>query len=102
MLVLTNRFFIVGLQFLHGLTFGVFYLTAFQYVTRLIPKLLQSTGHLVFVSVFFGLSGIIGSLFGGMIMDAFGGDTLYLYMGILTSLGTLLLLLYHMLPFGKV
>ncbi|PWU69687.1 MFS transporter [Gracilibacillus dipsosauri] len=94
--------FIVGLQFLHGLTFGVFYLTAFQYVTRLIPKLLQSTGHLVFVSVFFGLSGIIGSLFGGMIMDAFGGDTLYLYMGILTSLGTLLLLLYHMLPFGKV
>src|SRR5699024_1053267 len=48
---------IVSLQFLHGLTFGVFYLTAFQYVSRIIPKILQSTGHLMFVSVFFGLSG---------------------------------------------
>ncbi|MFC4386317.1 MFS transporter [Gracilibacillus marinus] len=92
---------IVGLQFLHGLTFGVFYLTAFQYVTRLIPMVMQSTGHLIFVAVFFGISGIIGSLFGGTLMDTFGGDTLYLYMGILSSIGSLTMLLYHVLPYGK-
>lgn len=92
---------IVALQFLHGLTFGVFYLTAFQYVTRLIPKMLQSTGHLVFVSVFFGLSGIIGSLVGGVIIDNFGGSILYIIMGILTMVGSVMMLLYHWLPFGK-
>ncbi|MGP4039329.1 MFS transporter [Gracilibacillus sp. D59] len=92
---------IVALQFLHGLTFGVFYLTAFEYVTRLIPKMLQSTGHLVFASTFFGLSGIIGSLVGGVIMDNLGGSYLYLFMGILTTVGSMMMLVYHWLPFGK-
>ncbi len=92
---------IVALQFLHGLTFGIFYLTAFQYVTRIIPAMLQSTGHLVFVSVFFGLSGIIGSLIGGALMDSLGGSSLYLFMGILTTCGTVMMLIYHWLPFGK-
>ncbi|MFZ3579643.1 MFS transporter [Virgibacillus sp. DJP39] len=92
---------IVALQFLHGITFGVFYLAAFQYITRLIPKLLQSTGHLVFFAVFFGVSGIIGSLIGGALIDSFGGDTLYLVLGIFSSTGTILLTLYHLLPYGK-
>ncbi|AXI08169.1 MFS transporter [Oceanobacillus zhaokaii] len=92
---------IIGLQFLHGLTFGVFYTASFEYVTRLIPKTLQSTGHLVFFSVYFGLSGVIGSLVGGGIMDAFGGSALYFAMGCLTAFGTVLLILYHVLPYGK-
>ncbi|MCT2537741.1 MFS transporter [Aquibacillus koreensis] len=93
--------YIVILQFLHGLTFGVFYLTAFSYVSRLIPKILQSTGHLVFVSVFFGLSGIIGSLIGGAVIDSMGGSYLYMILGTMSLVGTILLTLYHLLPFGK-
>ncbi|RCW76773.1 MFS transporter [Saliterribacillus persicus] len=93
--------FIVALQFLHGLTFGIFYLTAFQYVTRLIPRVLQSTGHLVFVSVFFGISGIIGSLIGGSLIDSMGGGSLYFFMGSLTLLGSIFLTVYHLLPFWK-
>nr|WP_113867717.1 MFS transporter [Paraliobacillus ryukyuensis] len=92
---------IVILQLLHGLSFGIFYMTAFQYITQLIPKSVQSTGHLVFMSVFFGLSGIVGSLAGGTIMDVFGGNTLYLFMGILALIGTILMTAYHLLPFGK-
>ncbi|MDC3416915.1 MFS transporter [Aquibacillus salsiterrae] len=93
--------YIVGLQFLHGLTFGVFYLTAFQYVTRLIPKILQSTGHLVFVTVFFGISGIIGSLVGGELIDTMGAAYLYMWMGILALLGSICITIYHLLPYGK-
>jgi MFS transporter, PPP family, 3-phenylpropionic acid transporter len=92
---------VIGLQFLHGLTFGVFYTAAFEYVTRLIPSSLQSTGHLIFFSVYFGLSGIIGSLSGGPIIEAFGGDTMYLFMGSLAACGTVFLILYHLLPYGK-
>ncbi len=92
---------IVGLQFLHGLSFGIFYLAAFQYITRLIPKSLQSTGHLVFMAVFFGISGIIGSLGGGAIIDVFGANALYLNMGIVSLAGTVLIVAYHMLPFWK-
>ncbi|WP_010651663.1 MFS transporter [Oceanobacillus massiliensis] len=93
--------FVIALQFMHGLTFGVFYTAAFDYVTRLIPKFLQSTGHLLFFSVYFGLSGIIGSLAGGALIESFGGATMYIGMGTLSAVGTLFLIIYHILPYGK-
>lgn len=92
---------IIGLQVLHGLTFGIFYLAAFDYVSRLIPKLLQSTGHLVFFATFFGVSGIIGSLAGGALIDSYGGGTLYFWLGCSALFGTILLSAYHLLPYGK-
>ncbi|MUV38575.1 Maltose permease [Lentibacillus sp. JNUCC-1] len=92
---------IIGLQFLHGLTFAVFYLAAFDYISRLVPRLLQSTGHLVYYSVFFGISGIIGSLVGGAVIDAFEAATLYKGMGWLALIGTIALTIYHLLPWGK-
>ncbi|ASN07018.1 MFS transporter [Virgibacillus necropolis] len=96
-----DPFYIIALQFLHGVTFGVFYLAAFQYISRLIPKLLQSTGHLVFFAVFFGVSGIVGSLVGGALIDSFGGGRLYFVMGCFSMAGTILLTVYHILPYGK-
>lgn len=93
--------YIVALQFLHGITFGVFYLASFSYITRLIPKLLQSTGHLVFFATFFGVSGIIGSLAGGRIIDTFNGSTLYYSMGALAATGTVLLTVFHVLSYRK-
>jgi len=92
----TSPYLIISLQFLHGLTFGVFYVAAFDYITRIIPKLLQSTGHLIFYSVFFGVSGIIGSLGGGAILEAYGGQTLYAWMGFLVLVGTICFLGFHM------
>src|SRR5690625_5520445 len=92
---------LIYLQGLHGLTFGIFYLAAFDYITLIIPKLLQSTGHLVFSAVFFGVSGIIGSLVGGRLIDSFGGGTLYFAMGCIALFGTICLTLYHIFPFGK-
>ena len=92
---------IIGLQFLHGLTFGILYLSAMDYVTRLIPRILQSTGHLIFYAVFFGVSGIIGSLLGGAIIDQYGGSTLYFVLGFIALSGTILMTLYHLLPYGK-
>lgn len=92
---------IIVLQITHGLTFGVFYTAALDYVTRLIPQLLQSTGHLLFYAVFFGISGIIGSLMGGAIIDSFGGGTLYLILGCFSVAGTLCFIVYHTVTYGK-
>lgn len=92
---------IVPLQILHGITFGTFYLASFSYITRLIPKLLQSTGHLIFYAVYFGVSGIFGSLIGGALIDTFGGSMLYITMGCFALTGTILLAIYHILPYGK-
>jgi len=91
---------IIVLQVLHGLTFGVFFIAAFDYVTRLIPDLLMSTGHLVFFA-FMGVAGIIGSLIGGAIFETFGGPTLYVTLGWISLAGTVLITIYHALPYGK-
>ncbi|TFB14241.1 MFS transporter [Filobacillus milosensis] len=92
---------VIALQVLHGVTFGVLYLASLDYVTRLIPKLLQSSGHLMFYATFFGISGIIGSLIGGALIDVYGGSTLYFVMGCIAVTGTVLLTIYHILPYGK-
>lgn len=88
---------IIMLQTLHGLTFGIFYVVSFQFMEKLVPKELLSTGHLLFVSVFFGLSGIIGSLFGGWVIDLAGGSVLYRYLGYFGVIGCLLLAVYSYL-----
>lgn len=93
--------YIIALQVMHGLTFGIFYVAAFSYISRLVPKLLQSTGHLIFFATFFGVSGIIGSLAGGAIMDVASGGTLYFFMGLTALTGTILLALHHILGLRK-
>lgn len=86
---------IILLQPLHGLTFGVFYLCTFQLVTKMIPEEFLATGMMVFISVFFGLSGIIGSLGGGWVIDWTGRlPALYFLMGWLSFAGCLALFLY--------
>src|SRR5690625_891890 len=83
-------------QLLHGLTFGIFYLSAIDFVTRLIPETLKSSGHLIYYSVFFGISGIVGSLGGGAILDYLSGNHLYLILGVMTLIGTALLFIYRL------
>lgn len=83
-------------QLLHGLTFGIFYLSSLDYVTRLIPHTLKSTGHLIFYSVFFGVSGIIGSVGGGLLIDHLSGNVLYFTLGLMSLSGTVLLVFYKL------
>lgn len=90
-----NPVLIIGLQVLHGLTFAIFYLSALDFVTRLIPHKLKATGHLIFYSVFFGVSGIIGSLGGGFVIEAFSGEVLYFISGIIALVGAISLSIYR-------
>ncbi len=73
----TDPIHVLYIQPLHGICFGLFYTAAFQYITKIVPEELQGTGHLLFVSVSFGVSGIVGSSIGGMIMEATSGSALF-------------------------
>ncbi|MDQ0352291.1 PPP family 3-phenylpropionic acid transporter [Alkalibacillus filiformis] len=95
--VIHDPWVVIGLQFLHGLTFAVLYLAAFDYITRLIPKVVQGTGHLMFHTVFFGVSGIIGSLMGGPIIDHYSANALYTVLGVFALVGTVLIIIYHVI-----
>ena len=86
---------IIALQLLHGLTFGVFYVASFEFVSKLVPGKLIATGHLIFYSVFFGVSGIIGSLVGGKVIDLYSIITLYKMMTLLAMVGIALFIAYY-------
>ncbi len=68
---------IVALSALHGLTFGTFYVASVAYVARRVPVSLRSSGQALFVSVAFGVGGLVGLLSGGAAYDAFGGRWLF-------------------------
>lgn len=85
---------ILMFQFLHGINFGLFYLSAFQYVTRLVPEHMQATGQLLLITVFFGFSGMVGSIGGGTILEHGGGSVLYYTMGGFALIGTVTVSIY--------
>ena len=88
---------IIILQALHGITFGIFYLCSFQYATNLFPKEFRATGQLFFITAFFGLSGIIGSVGGGIILDRFTGNALYELLSYLSFAGCIGLVGYKLI-----
>jgi PPP family 3-phenylpropionic acid transporter len=81
---------LVGLQVFQGFTFVLFYVGALQYLYRIVPEQWKSTGQTVLTATFFGVSGIIGSTFGGWLLDEFGGAVMYRGMAFIAFLGFLM------------
>jgi MFS transporter, PPP family, 3-phenylpropionic acid transporter len=106
----TIRFFMIAqiqdplavlwVQPLHGLTFGIFFPAAFQYVTKIVKPEVQSTGHILMITVLFGMSGMVGSFLGGFVMKGYGGFTLYYLLSASSFVGLLAVLGYRRLYRG--
>jgi predicted MFS family arabinose efflux permease len=84
------------IQVLHGICFTIAFLGALEYLYKVIPQELQATGHMVFVGISFGLTGIIGSSIGGVIFENYGGTTLYLILAVTAFMSMLGLILFYM------
>ncbi|WP_186446067.1 MFS transporter [Paenibacillus cremeus] len=76
---------LVGLQVFQGCTFVFFYAASIQYLYSIVPEQWKSTGQTVLTVVFFGVSGIIGSGFGGWLIELLGGSALYKVMACLSA-----------------
>ncbi len=74
-------------QVLHGICFAIVFLGAIEYLYKVIPEELQATGHMVFVGISFGITGIIGSSLGGIVFENYGGSTLYFLLACSSLLG---------------
>lgn len=78
---------LILIQVLHGVCFAIAFLGALEYLYNAVPEELQATGHMVFVGISFGITGIIGSSFGGVIFENLGGSTLYFMLACSSILG---------------
>jgi PPP family 3-phenylpropionic acid transporter len=81
----------VAVQALHGLSFGLFYVAAVEYVAVASGKEMQATGQSLFYMVFSGLGGIVGNLLNGYLYELGGAGMMYVSCTISALLGAVLL-----------
>ncbi|MFE6073585.1 MFS transporter [Paenibacillus sp. NPDC057886] len=81
----------IGIQVLHGLSFGFFYIAAVEYVASVTGREMQATGQSLFNMVFAGLGGIVGNMLNGYLLDTGGPSLMYLACTISAALGAIIL-----------
>jgi PPP family 3-phenylpropionic acid transporter len=90
----TRPWEIIALSTLHGLTFGAFYVSAVGFLVEKVPAALRASGQALFVSITFGVGGIVGFSASGWAYDVLGGARLFgaaAALDLVTALGVLAL-----------
>lgn len=68
----------IFIQSMHSISFGIFYVTAVRYLTRMIPDRLRATGLAVFTVVWSSVSGLLSGAFGGILFQHSGRFLFYI------------------------
>jgi len=69
--------FVIGLQLMHSVTFGIFFSTALRYMTYLIPDEYRASGQALYAVVWAGIAGVISGTAGGSLFQAAGYQSFY-------------------------
>jgi MFS transporter, PPP family, 3-phenylpropionic acid transporter len=69
---------VVAIQAMHSVSFGVYFVTAVRYITRIIPDHLRATGMAIFTVVWSSGAGLLSGTFGGIIYEESGRSTFYM------------------------
>lgn len=89
--VVTDPLLVTLLQISTVVTWAAFWIIAVQYVTRLVPEEMRSTGQSMLAMVFVGISGVTGGYAGGLVKDHFGGAYTYQAGAAMTAVAAVLL-----------
>lgn len=84
---------IIAIQAMHSLSFGIFLFTALRYIQDLVPDRFRATGQALFQITWGGFAGLISGFIGGKLFDVWGGHQMYLFatgLAVLAAIGFLL------------
>ncbi|ACL69829.1 MFS transporter [Halothermothrix orenii] len=79
----------IGSQLLHSLTFGLFHVTAVNYINIICGEDFKATGQNLYATML-GISSIVGNYLGGNIYENMGGNKLYFYWALITLISGLI------------
>jgi PPP family 3-phenylpropionic acid transporter len=65
---------LIGLQCLHGFTFGLYYIAGVSWMNRHTPDEIKTSAQTIYTMTFFGMAALIGNPVFGKLMDVFGAD----------------------------
>jgi MFS family permease len=94
-LVSTTPFHVLAIQLLQGPSFALFINGAVYYIDELAPPELKATAQTFATSMFFGISGIIGSYVGGWMIDSYGLRSIY-WIGVFVSIAISVLFFFSL------
>jgi PPP family 3-phenylpropionic acid transporter len=78
MIFVDNPIYVILIQMMHSISFGIFIFTAIRYVAQLIPDEYRSSGQAVFAITWSSIAGLISGTLGGLLFDIWDGTALYL------------------------
>ncbi|OKP80679.1 MFS transporter [Paenibacillus helianthi] len=68
---------VIAIQAMHSISFGIYYVTAVRYITRIIPDHLRATGMAIFTVVWSSAAGLLSGTFGGFLYEDAGRTVFY-------------------------
>jgi len=74
---ITSPYWLIPIQAMHSVTFGIYFVTALRYITTVIPDEYRASGQAVYAVVWTGFAGIISGTIGGNIYEQYGRGSFY-------------------------
>jgi PPP family 3-phenylpropionic acid transporter len=96
MSLVTDPFWIIPLQTMHSVSFGIFLVTVIRYIQLLVPDRFRASGQAMFAMTWSGLAGLISGSVGGMLFQYTGPHSVYIAASILGFVGMAGFGLLHM------
>ncbi|MCS7460171.1 MFS transporter [Paenibacillus doosanensis] len=72
-----NPLWVIAIQAMHSISFGIFFFTAVRYIQNVVPDEYRSTGQAVFAVCWSGIAGLISGTLGGWLFRDFGPHMMY-------------------------
>ncbi len=97
MSIVQDPIWVVFIQMMHSLSFGIFLFTAIRYISQVIPDEYRSSGQAIFAVVYSSLAGLASGTLGGWLFDVWGSGVLYLCAALMAFLSAIGFLATHLL-----
>ena len=82
-------------QLLHGFGYGLFWAACVAHTKKLASEEIFVTVFTIVTGVYYGLGGLIGNMLGGLVYHEYNGRVLFMFLGALSAVWTVVLCVYH-------
>lgn len=90
-----NPLWVIAIQAMHSISFGIFFFTVIRYIQRSVPDEYRSTGQAIFAVCWSGLAGLISGTLGGWLFRDWGPHWMYGIGALLSLVGVIGFLILH-------
>ncbi len=77
MSLVDNPIWVIAIQMMHSITFGVFLFTTIRYIQSVVPDHFRASGQAVFAITWSGLAGLLSGTIGGWVFNSWGPHAVY-------------------------